>query len=90
MIRVFTVYTGEVDPERFAQHVEIARTIPGATVRHGPVVRTLFGEPLQYYAEFEFADMDALKAAQGTPEFKATGEDAGKMGVPHNVYIAEM
>ena len=59
----------------FAAHVELCRQVPGADVppRHlrGPV-----GDPPHaYYAEFEFPDRDAFKAAGGA-EFRATGKDA--------------
>ena len=35
------------------------------------------GEPMyRYYAEWEFPDRDAFKAAAGTDEFMASGKDA--------------
>ena len=63
MIRVIALYHEPVDDERYEQHVELCRQVPGSTFRHGRVLRTLFGEPeLHHYAEFEFPDMDAFKA----------------------------
>ena len=50
----------------------------------------MVGEPLSYYAEWEFPDKDAFKAAAATPEFAATGKDAAEMAVPHRVYLAEV
>ena len=58
--------------------------------RHGAVTRTLFGNELGYYAEFEFADAETFKAAAATDEFKATGADAAAMGFPHTVYVADV
>jgi hypothetical protein len=49
------------------------------------------GEPrYPYYAEWEFADKDAFKAAAATQEFMATGKDAMEMGVPFHVHFAEV
>jgi len=89
MIRVVVQY--EVAPEsaRYAQHAELCRKVEGATFRHGPVFGTPTGaEPeFGYYAEFEFPDRDAFKAAARTPEFAATGSDADAMGIPYQVYF---
>ena len=90
MIRVFVVYEQGPEPDRYARHVELCRQVPGAAFRHGPVTRTMFGEELTYYAEFEFADEAAFKAAAASEEFKATGADAAEMGYPHRVYVAEL
>ena len=43
-----------------------------------------------YYAEWEFADRDAFKAAARSPEFNATGPDALAMGIPFKVVFAEI
>jgi hypothetical protein len=49
------------------------------------------GEPrYRYYAEWEFPDQDAFKAAAGTDEFMATGKDAMELGVPFHVHFAEL
>ena len=49
------------------------------------------GEPrYPYYAEWEFRDMDAFKAAARTPEFAETGKDAMAMGVPFHVQFADV
>jgi hypothetical protein len=90
MIRVFVVYVQMPDSDRDEQHVELCRKVPGAIFRHGPVTRTLQGEPLEYYAEFEFVDSDAFKSAMSSDEFKAAGGDAAEMGKPHRIYIAEI
>ena len=91
MVRVFVVYESEPDAERYEQHVELCRRVPGVTFRHGRVMRTLHGAPeLRYYAEFEFPDLDSFKAVADADEFRATGKDAAEMGVPHSVYLAEV
>ena len=90
MIRVFVVYEQEPSPQRYAAHVELCRKVPGATFRHGKVVRTLFGPELQYYAEFEFPDLTAFQSVSASEEFRATGQDAAEMGYPHSVYVADV
>jgi hypothetical protein len=65
--------------------------VPQGAERRVParrVKRTLRGNELAYYAEFEFADSDAFKAAAATDEFKATGADAAEMGIPYSVHVA--
>lgn len=82
MIRVFMLYEQEPDAERYEQHAELCRRVPGATAfRHGRVFGTPHGDPpYRYYAEWEFADMDAFKSAARTEEFAATGKDARELG----------
>lgn len=92
MIRAFVLYEREPDPERYAEHVELCRKVEGSAFRHGRV----FGAPpgnevrFPYYAEFEFADLDAFKAAARTPEFVQTGVDAMAMGIPIQVHFADV
>ncbi|HTZ05675.1 MAG TPA: hypothetical protein VMB53_07960 [Gaiellaceae bacterium] len=89
MIRAFVIYTDLPDPERYAQHVELCKQVPGATAfRHGPVTQTIAGEPLAYYAEYEFPDLETYTAAG--PSFAAPSKDAHDMGYAHSVYIAEL
>lgn len=91
MIRVFVVYEGEPDPERYEEHVALCKKVEGATFRHGKVFGAPAGDPsFRYYAEFEFEDMDAFKAAARTPEFTATGIDAMAMGIPTQVHFADI
>jgi hypothetical protein len=88
VIRVMAVYESQPDAERYEQHVDLCRQVPGSTFRHGRVLRTIHGAPeLHYYAEFEFPDLDAFKAVAESEELRATGEDAAEMGVPHSVYL---
>ncbi len=91
MIRVFVVYEAEPDADRFEQHAQLCRKVPGGTFRHGRVFGAPVGEPrFAYYAEWEFPDMDAFKAVARGPEFAATGEDAMQMGVPFHVHFADV
>ena len=91
MIRVFIVYEQEPDPGRYAQHVEIAKTVPGATFRHGKVFGSPFGDPeFAYYAEFEFADREAFKEGAASEPFQASGKDAIRLGIPFKVHFAEV
>ena len=83
MVRVFMLYEQEPDAEAYERHAELCRQVPGGTFRHGKVFGAPMGDPkFPYYAEWEFADMDAFKAAARTDEFMATGKDAMEMGHP--------
>jgi hypothetical protein len=91
LIRVFVVYEQEPDADRYAEHAALCRRVPESTFRHGRVFGAPVGEPrYPYYAEWEFADMDAFKSAARTPEFMATGKDAIEMGIPFHVHFAEL
>ena len=91
MVRAFVVYEGEVDGDRFARHADLCRKVEGAVFRHGQVFGSPMGEPrFKYYAEWEFPDMDAFKAAARTQEFMDTGKDAMQMGVPFHVHFASV
>ena len=91
MVRVFVLYEQEPDAERYEQHAQLCRKVPGATFRHGRVFGAPRGEPLYpYYAEWEFADKDAFGAAARTEEFMATGKDAMEMGGRFHVHFAEI
>jgi EthD domain len=91
VIRAFVVYEQEPDPQRYEQHAVLCRRVEGGTFRHGKVFGAPMGEPrYKYYAEWEFPDMDAFKAAARTPEFMETGRDAMEMGIPIAVQFAEV
>ena len=91
MIRAFVLYESEPDPERYEQHAELCRKVPGGTFRHGKVFGAPMGEPEHHhYAEWEFADMDAFKTAARSPEFMATGKDAMEMGGRFTVEFADV
>jgi uncharacterized protein (TIGR02118 family) len=92
VIRAFVLYDEEPEAERYARHVELCKDLPGAEAfRHGRVFGSPMGEPrYRYYAEWDFADMDAFKAATRTPEFAAAGKDAMEMGKPFTVLFADL
>ena len=91
MIRAFVLYESEPDPERYEQHAELCEKVPGGTFRHGKVFGAPMGDPPhRYYAEWEFADLDAFKAAARSPEFMATGKDAMEMGGRFTVEFADL
>ena len=91
MVRVFVLYEQEPDPERFEEHAELCRKVPGGTFRHGAVFGAPVGEPrFKHYAEWEFSDLDAFKSAARKDEFMATGQDALAMGIPFHVHFAEV
>ena len=91
MVRAFVLYESEPDPERYERHAELCRRVEGGTFRCGKVFGAPMGEPtFRYYAEWDFPDMDAFKAAARTPEFAATGKDAMEMGIPFQVHFAEI
>lgn len=91
MVRVFVLYEQEPDPDRYAQHAELCGGVSGGVFRHGKVFGAPMGEPLyRYYAEWEFPDRDAFKAAARSPEFMETGKDAMAMGVRFHVHFADV
>ena len=90
MVRAIVLYEQEPDANRYEQHVELCRKVPGAAFRHGKVFGAPTGQRYAYYAEWEFPDMDAFKAAARTDEFAATGRDAAEMGIPFHVHFAEV
>ena len=91
MVRAFVLYESEPDPERYEQHAELCRRVPGATFRHGKVFGAPMGEPAyRYYAEFDWPDMDAFKSGARSEEFMATGKDAMEMGGKFTVMFADL
>jgi hypothetical protein len=90
MVKVFVLYEQEPDPARFERHAELCRRVAGGDFRHGQVFGSPTGQRFTYYAEWDFPDMDAFKAAARTEEFAATGQDAAEMGIPYHVHFAEV
>ena len=91
MIRAFVLYESEPDAAEYERHVELCERVPGATFRHGKVFGSPTGEPkYAYYAEFEFPDRDAFKAAARTEEFAETGRHASALGTPFEVLFADV
>jgi hypothetical protein len=92
VIRAIIQFETEPDAERYAQHLEeFVPPVPCRAFRHGRIFGSPFGEPsARYYAEFEWDDMDAFKAATSTEAFAASGRDAMAMGIPFTVHFAEI
>jgi hypothetical protein len=91
VIRALVLYDGEPDRQSYDEHAALCRLVPGATFRHGRVFAAPMGEPKhRYYAEWEWPDMDAFKAAARSPEFADTGKHAMTLGVPFSVEFAEL
>jgi hypothetical protein len=90
MIKVFVLYEQEPDAEQYERHAELCRRVESGTFRHGRVFGSPTGQRFAYYAEWEFPDMDAFKAAARTEEFAATGKDAAGMGIPFHVHFADV
>ena len=91
MVRAVIQYEREPEPERYARHNgEFSSKVECDAFRHGKVFGSPFGEPpFAYYAEFEWADMDAFKTATRSEEFAAAGKDAMEMGIPFTVAFIE-
>ena len=92
MVRAVILYEREPDRERYARHLEeFTAKVECDAFRHGRSFGSPFGEPaFAYYAEFEWADRDAFKAATRTEEFAASGKDAMDMGIPFTVTFTEV
>ncbi|HEY7257880.1 MAG TPA: EthD domain-containing protein [Gaiellales bacterium] len=91
MVVVMVTYEELPDPDRYAEHAELCRKVPGGEFRHGPVFGSPLGDPaFAYVAEWRFPDMDAFKAATRTPEFAATGQDAALMGIAFRVQFCDL
>ena len=90
MIKVFVLYEQEPDLGAYEEHVELCRRVEGGTFRHGKIFGSPTGQRYGYYAEWDFPDMEAFKAASRTEEFAATGKHAAAMGIPFHVHFAEI
>jgi hypothetical protein len=91
MVRAIVLYDDAPDPDRYEAHADLCRRVPGGTFRHGRVFGAPMGEPAYaYYAEWEFPDLDAFKAASRSDEFMATGKDAMEMGGRFTVMFADV
>jgi hypothetical protein len=92
MVRAVVQFEREPEPERYARHLEeFVGAVECQAFRHGKAFGSPFGEPpFAYYAEFEWADKDAFKAAVRSDAFAATGKDAMDIGIPFTVTFFEL
>jgi hypothetical protein len=90
MVKVIVLYEQEPEAPRYQRHAALCRAVPGGIFRHGRVFGAPTGQRYAYYAEWDFADMDAFEAATRSDEFAATGKDAAEMGIPFHVHFAEV
>jgi hypothetical protein len=92
VVRAVIQYEREPESERYAQHNDnFSSKVECDAFRHGKVFGSPFGDPpYAYYAEFEWADKDAFKAAVRSEEFAASGKDAMDMGIPFTVAFVEI
>ena len=91
VIRALVLYDEEPDAQRYAEHVELCRRVPGATFRHGRIFAAPMGDPPhRYYAEWEWPDMQSFEEASRSDEFRATGKDAMRMGGRFTVEFADL
>jgi uncharacterized protein (TIGR02118 family) len=89
-VKLVVLYTQPDDPAQFdshylAVHGPLARTIPGLQhFESSLVVSAPDGGEQTYHriAELSFADADALGAALGSDEGKATASDYGQIAPP--------
>jgi len=92
MVRMAVLYEREVEPDRYRRHIEdFADKVECQAFRHGKALGSPFDKPaFAYYAEFEWADMDAFKAGTRSKEFAASGADAMEMGIPFSATFVEL
>jgi hypothetical protein len=91
VIRAVVLYEGDVDPQRYAEHVPVARRVPADAFRHGRVFGAPMGEPAhRYFAEFEWADRASFDEAMSSREWLESGKDAMSMGVRFSVEFVEL
>ncbi len=91
MVRMVVLYESDVDPGRYQRHIdEFVGPIECRAFRHGKAFGAPFGEPaFAHYAEFEWDDMAAFRAAARSEAFAASGKDAMEMGIPFTATFVE-
>jgi hypothetical protein len=92
MVRMVALFEREVDPDRYQRHLdEFVEKVECRAFRQGKPFGSPFDAPgFAHYAEFEWDDMDAFRAATQSQEFAATGKDAMEMGIPFTVTFVEL
>ena len=98
MVKLVALYTTPADPDAFMRHytevhAPLVRAYPGLQrLEVSRVTRTLMGEPALFLtAEMYFENMDALKAAQKSPEGAKVGQDLMAFAANNvSIHIAEV
>jgi uncharacterized protein (TIGR02118 family) len=87
MVKVTVLYGAPEDPAAFeddyaSRHLPLVAKMPGLRrFEHGRIVATRDGSPPPYYrmAELWYDGEAELQAAMGSPEGRATAEDAAEL-----------
>ena len=92
MVRVFVLYEEEPDADRYEQHAELCRKVPGGTFRHGKVFGAPMGEPAYRVLRRVGVRRTGTRSRRrrAATEFMATGKDAMEMGGRFHVLFADV
>ena len=96
MHRVTIQYGVPQDPAAFGQryfdqHVPLVAPIPGLRSFTWSKPSPLGGEQSVYLvAHLDFDGSDALERALASPEMRAAGADAARLGVPMRMFVGEV
>ena len=81
MYRIVILYEEAPDAEGYADHVDrFCQPPDGGVFRHGRVTGGAIGDAHAYYAEFEFADKQALDEFARSEQFTGAGRDVMERG----------
>lgn len=96
MHRVTIQYAVPDDPDAFDEryferHLPLLGPIPGLRRFTWSKPRPLGGDPTVYLvAQLDFDDAAGLRAALGSAQMRAAGEDAARLGVPMTMFSGEV
>ena len=91
MFRSIVLWRTSPETQWYEKHLDLARKVPGATVRAGRIFGSPGGEPdFQHYAEFEFGDKESFKRGVNSPEMMDVVEDVEASGIPIKVYFLDL
>ena len=96
MHRVTIQYAVPADPASFDEryfehHLPLVAPIPGLRAFTWSKPRPLGGEQSVYLvAQLDFEDDTSLRAALASPQMRAAGTDAARLGVPTTMFTGEV
>ena len=92
MIRAFVLYESEPDPERYEQHAELCRQVPGGSVPARQGLRRADGRaaPTRTTPSGSSPTATRSRRPRAASEFMATGKDAMEMGGRFHVLFADV